>query len=76
MQLVEWGADTRGCEVDLLEIDQPHALRDTANLGLTPPEANQILARIQQAVVAAQACDHALLRPVCARCGVECHVKD
>ena len=76
LQLVERGAGTRGCEVDLLEIDQPRDMRDIANLGLTLPEAKQILARVQQAVVAAQACDHASLRPGCSNCGARCHVKD
>ena len=76
MQLVERGADTRGCEVDLLEIDQPRDLRDIADLGLTLPEAKQILARVQQAVAAAQARDHASLRSECSSCGVRCHVKD
>jgi hypothetical protein len=34
------------------------------------------LARVQQAVVAAQANDHAALRPDCSSCGGGCHVKD
>ena len=31
---------------------------------------------VQQAVVAAQADDHAFLRPDCPSCGGKCHVKD
>ncbi len=76
LQLVERGADTPGREVDLLEIDQPRDLRDIADLELTLPEAKQLLARVQQAVVAAQARDHASLRPECSSCGARCHVKD
>ena len=73
LQLVERGADTPGRKVDLLEIDQP---RDIADLGLTLSEVKQLLARVQQAVVAAQARDHASLRPECSSCGARCHVKD
>jgi hypothetical protein len=58
LQLVETGADTRGHGIDVLEIDRPRDLRDIANLGLTLLEAKQLLARVQQAVVAAQARDH------------------
>jgi hypothetical protein len=36
----------------------------------------QLLRGVQQAVVAAQAQDHAGLRPDCAACGGGCHVKD
>ena len=45
-------------------------------MGLTLPEAKRLLARVQQAVVAMQARDHAALRPACSRCGGRCHVKD
>ncbi len=76
LQLVETGADTRGRGIDVLELEQPRDLRDIANLGLTLLEAKQLLARVQQAVVAAQARDHAGLRPECSRCGARCHVKD
>ncbi len=78
LQLVETGADTRGRGIDVLELelDQPRDLRDIANLGLTLPEAKQLLTRVQQAVVAMQARDHAALRPECSTCGARCHVKD
>ncbi len=79
LQLVETGADrcdARGRGIDVLELDQPRDLRDIANLGLTLPEAKQLLTRVQQAVVAVQARDHAALRPECSRCGATCHVKD
>ena len=76
LQLVEAGADTRGCSIDLMEISRPRGLCDIANLGLTLSEAKQLLARVQQAVVAMQARDHAALRPECSGCVARCHVKD
>ena len=39
-------------------------------------EAKQLMSRVQQAVVAAQAHDHAVLRPDCLSCGGICHIKD
>src|SRR5947209_7080548 len=47
-----------------------------AHLGLTLSEAKQLLSRVQQAVVAAQAQDHAVLRPDCSICGGRCQIKD
>ena len=44
--------------------------------GLTLAEAKQLLARVQQAVVAAQADNQAMFRPACQSCGGGCHVKD
>ena len=76
LQLVETGTDSRARSVQVLEISRPNGLGDIANLGLTLPEAKQLLARVQQAVVAAQARDHAVLRPGCSPCGGGCHVKD
>ena len=76
LQLVETGADGRTRSVEVLEISRPNDLGDIANLGLTLPEAKQLLARVQKAVVAAQAHDHAVLRPDCSSCGGKCHVKD
>ena len=79
LRLVETGADkseTWGRGIDVLELDRPGDLRDIANLGLTLPEAKQLLARVQRAVMAIQARDHAALRPACAGCGAMCHLKD
>ena len=59
LQLVETGADGQAGSLDVFEISRPNNLCDIANLGLTLPEAKQLLARVQQAVVAAQAHDHA-----------------
>ena len=58
LRLVETGTDSRARSVDVLEISRPNDLGDIANLGLTLPEAKQLLARVQQAVVAAQAYEH------------------
>src|SRR3954462_5241483 len=71
LRLVETGTDSRARSVDVLEISRPNDLGDIANLGLTLPEAKQLLARVQQAVVAAQAHQHAVLRPDCSSCGGE-----
>jgi hypothetical protein len=60
----------------VLDIRPRGDLGDIANLGLTLAEAKQILVRLQQAVVAVQADDHAVLRPVCSSCHHACHVKD
>ena len=76
LQLVETGASTGGCSIDLMEISRPRDLHDIAKLGLTLPEAKRLLARVQQAVVAVQARDHAALRPACSGCGAMCHIKD
>jgi hypothetical protein len=75
-RLVEAGTDTRAQGVDVMAISRPDDLRDIASLGLTLPEAKQLLARVQHAVVAAQARDHAGRRPDCAACGGRCHAKD
>ena len=75
LRLVETGTDTRAQSVDVMEISRPNDLRDLASLGLTLSEAKQLLARVQQAVVAAQARDHAALRPACSGCSGRCHVK-
>ena len=76
LRLVETGTDNRAQSVEVMEISRPNGLRDIASLGLTLPEAKQLLARVQQAVVAAQARDHAGLRLDCAACGLRCHAKD
>jgi hypothetical protein len=76
LRLVETGADGQPQSADIMEIRRPGDLSDVANLGLTLAEAKQLLARIQQAVVAAQARGHAALRPECRCCGRPCHLKD
>ena len=76
LRLVETGTDSRARSVDVLEISRPDDLSDIANLGLTLSEAKQLLARVQQSVVAAQAHEHAVLRPDCSSCGGRCQLKD
>jgi hypothetical protein len=76
LRLVETGIDDQPRSVDVMQISRPENLGDISNLGLTLPEAKQLLARVQQEIVAAQAHKHAVLRPECRSCGGRCHVKD
>src|SRR5277367_2925268 len=76
LRLVETGPDITADGVDLIEIDRPTGLAEIANLGLTLSEAKQVLARMQRALVAAQADDHAVQRPGCSSCNGICHIKD
>src|ERR1700685_1411525 len=76
LRLVETGPDITADGVDLIEIDRPIGLAEIANLGLTLSEAKQVLARMQRALVAAQAHDHAVQRPGCSSCNGICHIKD
>ena len=76
LQLVETRADGGTRSVELMELGRPGNLHDIADLGLTLPEAKQLLACVQQAVVAIQARDHATLRPDCASCGGRFRIKD
>src|SRR5690349_71661 len=76
LRLVESGTEGSSGSVDVLEIDRPGDLGDLANLGLTHAQGKQLLARAQQAVVAAQSRDHAVHRPRCRTCGAVCQLKD
>jgi hypothetical protein len=76
LRLVESGAEGPRCSVDVMAIERPSDLGDLAALGLTHAEGKQLLARVQQAVVAAQSRDHAARRPRCRSCGGTCQVKD
>jgi hypothetical protein len=76
LRLVETGTDGAARGDDVMEIELSRDLGDIANLGLTLAEAKQLLARVQRAVVAAQAHDHAGHRPNCSSCGGACHIKD
>ena len=76
LRLVETGVEGQERSIIVLEISRPGALREIANLGLTLSEAKHLLTRAQEAVVAAQARDHAAHRPDCSRCGRRCQVKD
>jgi hypothetical protein len=76
LRLVETGIDGQSQSSDVMAISRPDGLGDLANLGLTLVEAKQVLAHIQQDVVAAQAGSHATCRPDCQLCGGTCHVKN
>ena len=55
LHLVETRAGSRAHDVDVLEPGRPGDLRGIASLGLTLPEAKQLLACVQQAAAARQA---------------------
>ena len=55
LRLVETGIDGPARVIDVLDIRPLGGLGEIAKLGLTLAEAKQILARLQQAVVAVQA---------------------
>src|SRR3954447_24959175 len=76
LRLVETGIDGQSRSSDVMAISRPDDVGDLANLGLTLAEAKQLLAHVQQGVVAAQVGNHALSRPDCLSCGGRCHVKD
>lgn len=74
--MIETGTGGAAQGVDVMEINRPCELGDIASLGLTLAEAKQLLTRVQQAVVAAQSHEHAVLRRVCPTSGGRCHIKD
>ena len=76
LRLVGAGVDGQKPAVDIKEFNRPDCLEDIANLGLTLAEGKQLLACVQQEVVAAQVGNHAVLRPACRTCNGRCHVKD
>ena len=53
LRLVKTGAEGEGPCTDVMEITRPDDLVDIGNLGLTLVEAKQLLARVQQEIVAA-----------------------
>jgi hypothetical protein len=76
LRLVETGTDGQPRSADVTEFSRPDGFDDISDLRLTLPEAKQLLARVQQGIVAAQAHKHAVLRPECRSCAGRCHVKD
>ncbi len=76
LRLIATGDDARCLSTDLAEIWRPEGLGDIASLGLTLPEAKQLLASVQRAVVSGQVDSHALQRPCCRSCSGKCHLKD
>jgi hypothetical protein len=76
VRLVQIGADGEGRFVDVMTITRPDDLDDIANLGLTVADGKQVLAGLQQEIVAAQARSQSVRRPGCQNCRGVCHVKD
>lgn len=76
LRLVETEIEGPPRSTDVMEIDCPGDLGDLADLSLGLSEGKPLLARVQQAVVAAQGRDHAVQRPPCRTCGATCQVKD
>jgi hypothetical protein len=74
--LVGTGVDGQSRGFDVMAISRPEALGDIANLGLTLAEGRQLLAAVQQGVVAAHADSHATPRSDCRSGGGRCHPKD
>ena len=68
LRLIETGLPSGVAGVDVMEISRPDGASNIADLGLTLSEAKQLLARVQQAIVAAQAGDLAARRPECPSC--------
>ena len=75
-RLVKIGAEGEGPCTDIIAVHRPDNLRNIADLGLTWAEAKRLLARVQHVIVAAQARDHAVQRPVCLHCDRACRGKD
>lgn len=76
LRLVKIGVEGEGPCTDIMEVHRPDDLSDIADLGLSLSEAKQLLARVQQEIVAGQARDHTVRRPECPHCGRTCRVKD
>jgi hypothetical protein len=76
VRLVQIGADGEESVTDVMTINRPDGLDDIANLGLTVADGKQVLAGLQQEIVAAQARSHSVRRPECRSCRGVCHVKD
>ena len=76
LRLIATEGDARCLSTDLIEICRPEDVGNIGDLGLTLPEAKQLLASVQRAVVSAQAVSHGLQRTCCSACSGKCHLKD
>ena len=76
LRLITAGDDARCLSTDLIEICRPEGLGDIANPESILPEAKQLLASVQRAVVSGQADSHGLQRPCCPACSGKRHLKD
>ena len=74
LRLIETGMPSGVAGADVMEISRPDGASNIADLGLTLSEAKQLLACVQQTIVAAQAGDLASRRPKCSSCSGRCHV--
>src|ERR1700735_4221740 len=68
LRLIETGMPSRVAGVDVMEISRPDGASNIADLGLTLSEAKQLLACVQQTIVAAQAGRLAARRPEGSSC--------
>ena len=76
VKLVSIGAAGGERSTEVMRIARPDDLTDLATLGLTLAEGKQLLAGVQQELVAAQARLHAARRPACRSCSTTCRIKD
>jgi len=76
VRLVSIGAGGAEHSTDVPRIARSDDLTDLAGLGLTLAESKQLLAGVQQEIVAAQARVHAAHRPECRNCGTPSRMKD
>ena len=74
--LVETGVETPARITDVRDLPGFGELPEIAKVGLTLADAKQILARLQEEVVATQTADDSVMRPGCPACGLACHTKD
>ena len=76
VRLVKTDAEGETRCSDVMAFERPNGLHTLAELGLTLAEAKQLLAAVQQQIVAEQAADHTAHVPTCPDCGSFCRVKD
>src|SRR3954453_22265396 len=76
VKLVSIGAAGAERSTEVMRIARPDDLTDLATLGLTMAEGKQLLAGVQQELVAAQARRPAVRRPACRSCSTTCRIKD
>jgi hypothetical protein len=76
VRLVEIGCDGGERYEDIMTIDRSSGILDIADVGLRLSEGKQLLAGVQQGLVAFQVKEHCVKRPVCVDCGCICRVKD
>jgi hypothetical protein len=76
LRLVETGIDGSSRSADVLEIVDRSDPGDIAALGITLAQGKQLVALVQQEVVAARCRELAVRRPICRSCAAVCQVKD